>query len=107
MTRERDQHSPLPPGQLPDRSRRRDDRRPIDSVVRVELLPGAIEGSSRDLSNRGLLLFSSERLPVRVTFEEEGRTIEVVGRLVRVQRTSNEHVAYAIEFDRELDSEDD
>jgi len=94
-------------GQLPGRSRRRAARREIDSVVRLELMPGEVRGTSRDLSDSGMLMFSGERLPVRVTFEDGGREVQVAGHLVRVQRTSQEHIAYAIEFDEALGNQAD
>lgn len=84
---------------LPNAGRRRARRRTIDSVVSLQLVPGAVRGTSRDVSDGGMLLFSSERLPVTATFEEDGREVVLRGYLVRVQRTSQEHVAYAIEFD--------
>ncbi|QDU68484.1 PilZ domain-containing protein [Engelhardtia mirabilis] len=87
---------------LPGRNSRRSARRDVNSIVQLELKPGEVRGTTRDLSDNGMLLFSGERLPVQVTFEEEGRRIQVTGHLVRVQRTSQEFIAYAIEFDESL-----
>jgi hypothetical protein len=59
-----------------------------------------LSGRSDNLSAAGVFFFSSERLRVRVEYEEDGRRSARSGWLVRVQRMSAETTGFAIEFDR-------
>lgn len=60
-------------------------------------------GRSDNLSAAGVFFFSSERLRVRVEYEEDGERRTRMGWLVRVQRMSAETTGFAIEFDRQRD----
>lgn len=59
-----------------------------------------LSGRADNLSAAGVFLFSSERLRVRVEYEEGGKRLTRRGCLVRVQRMSDQTTGYAIEFDR-------
>ncbi|HVS19866.1 MAG TPA: PilZ domain-containing protein [Planctomycetota bacterium] len=59
-----------------------------------------LSGRSDNLSQAGVFFFSSERLRVRVEYDEDGRRRSRSGWLVRVQRMSSETSGYAVEFDR-------
>jgi len=58
-----------------------------------------LHGRSDNLSGAGVFFFSSERLRVRVEYEQDGRRRTRSGWLVRVQRMSAETTGFAIEFE--------
>jgi hypothetical protein len=85
------------------RRRRRSDRRVVELPVELELEAARVDGTARDLSAGGTLLFADERLPVRVRLRIDGRLVERTGRLVRAQTLGAGQQAYAIQFDEPLD----
>lgn len=89
------------------RRRRRSDRRVVELPVELELEAARIDGTARDLSAGGTLLFADERLPVRVRLRIDGRLVERTGRLVRAQTLGAGQQAYAIQFDEPLEDPQD
>jgi hypothetical protein len=84
------------------RNRRRSVRRALETPVELVVEAGELAGTTRDLSQNGLLLFADRRLAVEVRFELGGVVRQRRGRLARAQRFPGDAVAYSVEFDEPL-----
>lgn len=79
---------------------RRDRRRKSTNVkIEVSVETTSLEGQTQNLSGAGVFFFSESDLRVRVSLEQEGGPVERTGRLVRVERMSEDSTGFAIEFD--------
>ncbi|MEW6073981.1 MAG: PilZ domain-containing protein [Planctomycetota bacterium] len=78
---------------------RRAERVPLEAPVRMRFDVGAIDGLSDNISQIGLMFFTSDPLPVTVEIDEGGRKLVRHGRLMRVQRLNEASTGLAIEFD--------
>lgn len=81
--------------------RRRNNRRTSEVSLRVEVAAREINGRAENISQAGVFFFSSDCLRVSVHMEQDGETRTYPGRIVRVERLSDESTGFAIEFDRE------
>ena len=81
--------------------RRRNNRRSSEVDLRIEVAAREISGRAENISQAGVFFFSGDSLRVNVHMEQEGETRSYPGRIVRVERLSDESTGFAIEFDRE------
>jgi len=80
--------------------RRRATRRDTDVQLEVEIDARAIRGQAENISTAGVFFFSSDPLSVTVKLRDSASSQTYTGRLVRVERLSQDTTGYAIEFDR-------
>jgi len=80
---------------------RRNDRRALEAPVKMRLETAELRGQSENLSRAGLLFFSDEPLRVTVEVDEPGGKRTYRGRLIRVQRMSEQATGLAVEFEAE------
>lgn len=78
---------------------RRTDRRALDAEVTLRLETSALAGQSDNISRAGILFYSDQALRVSVEVQEAGATRTYRGRLIRLQRISDESTGLAVEFD--------
>lgn len=86
-----------------DLDRRRAPRLSVHLPVQVSFPQEALAGTSADVSEVGVMFVTDQPLQVTVRIEEEGRTIERVGRVIRTQQLGAVSTAIAIEFEEEED----
>jgi len=79
--------------------RRRATRREGEVALRVLVETKEFSGQAENHSQAGVFFFSDEPLLVRVELEQNGETRTYSGRIVRVERFSQEKNGFAIEFD--------
>jgi hypothetical protein len=81
--------------------RRSSTRQETDSRVRVAIETSEFGGQAENISPAGVFFFSADAVRVRVELESRtGTRRYFTGRLVRVQRMSEDETGFAIEFDR-------
>lgn len=82
--------------------RRRANRRDSDSEIQLEIQLDAstLRGQAENISTAGVFFFSNDPLSVRVRIRDSASSKDYTGKLVRVERLSQETTGYAIEFDR-------
>lgn len=80
--------------------RRESTRRSVDVNLRVVLDSDEIRGRAENISQAGVFFFSGDHLRVTVHIEQEGDSRPYSGRIVRVERLSDDSTGFAIEFDR-------
>ena len=79
--------------------RRGKHRKAASSRIEVSVETGSLVGQTQNTSSAGVFFFSESNLRVRVRIEQEGGLLERTGRLVRVERMSEDSTGFAIEFD--------
>jgi len=80
--------------------RRRAVRRDTDLQLEIEIDTRSLQGQAENISAAGVFFFSGQPLQVTVHIRDSASTQTCTGRLVRVERLSQETTGYAIEFDR-------
>ena len=81
--------------------RRRSTRRDSELQISIDIDSRTIGGQAENISAAGVFFFSHEPLHVTVRMQQDGRTQSYPGRLVRVERLSQETTGFAIEFERQ------
>ena len=90
---------PAEPDQVAAAERRDKRRNPAKTQIEVRVETSSLAGKTQNLSRAGVFFFSDSDLRVQVTIEQEDGPLERTGRLVRVERMSEESTGFAIEFD--------
>jgi PilZ domain-containing protein len=80
---------------------RRTDRRALEAEVTLRLETSVLAGQSDNISRAGILLYSDQPLRVSIEVKEPGGPRTYKGRLIRLQRISDESTGLAVEFDPE------
>jgi len=80
---------------------RRTDRRALEAEVTLRLETSVLAGQSDNISRAGILLYSDQPLRVSIEVNEPGGPRIYKGRLIRLQRISDESTGLAVEFDPE------
>lgn len=80
--------------------RRRATRRDSEVELEIQLDASTLRGQAENISTAGVFFFSTDPLNVRVRVYDSASSKEYTGKLVRVERLSQETTGYAIEFDR-------
>ncbi len=86
-----------------DLDRRRAPRLSVHLPVQVSFPAQPLAGTSADVSDVGVMFVTDQPLQVTVRIEEQGGTIERVGRVIRTQQLGAVSTAIAIEFEEEED----
>lgn len=81
--------------------RRRSERVPLRAPVEMIVETGQLVGTTDNLSTIGVLFFSQEPLRVSIRVDVDGEEQTFAGRLVRVQRMSDQSTGFAVEFESE------
>lgn len=80
--------------------RRRASRRDADVHLEVQIDSESIHGQAENISAAGVFFFSRDPLKVTVKLHDGVTSQSYSGKLVRVERLSQETTGFAIEFDR-------
>ena len=80
---------------------RRTDRRALEAEVTLRLETSVLAGQSDNISRAGILLYSDQPLRVSIEVNEPAGKRTYKGRLIRLQRISDESTGLAVEFDPE------
>lgn len=81
--------------------RRRSERVPMRAPLTMSVDTSSLEGTTDNLSSIGVLFFTQEPLRVSIEVEVDGKPQQFSGRLVRVQRMSDQSTGFAVEFEPE------
>ena len=81
------------------KDQRRQTRDSVETQVTLRLETDAVEGVSDNLSEAGIMFFTDEPLRCTVEVKTEDGSRSFGGRIVRVQRMSEENTGLAVEFD--------
>lgn len=79
--------------------RRRSQREALRTKVQLAIETDSLAGFADNISQTGVLFFSSEQLRVTVEMDEGDKKVTRTGRLVRAQRMQGDSVGWAVEFD--------
>jgi hypothetical protein len=79
--------------------RRRNRRQKSRGRVVLQVQTSSIEGRTENVSDTGILFFSTDELTVTVQIEENGETRTRTGRIARAQRVHGDSFGWAVEFD--------
>ena len=82
--------------------RRRSERIPMRAPLEMTVETAQLVGTTDNLSSIGVLFFSDDPLRVSIRVEVEGEEKLISGRLVRVQRMSDQSTGFAVEFEPEV-----
>lgn len=80
---------------------RRAERRTASGPLRLLLAEQVVPGTSRDVSEGGVMFTTAAPLEVEVELLQDGRPVRRRGRLARVQRLNAGEWAFAVELDRD------
>lgn len=80
--------------------RRRSNRRDSEVGLEIRIDASTLRGQAENISTAGVFFFSTDPLNVRVHVHDSVSSKEYTGKLVRVERLSQDTTGYAIEFDR-------
>jgi hypothetical protein len=78
---------------------RRTTRRSLDARVSMRLETSALTGQCDNVSRAGILFYCDQPIRVTIEVEEQSGLRTYQGRLIRLQRISDESTGLAVEFD--------
>ena len=91
---------PLRSAAAPARTESRESpREALETAVRVELTDTHVAGTTRNVSDNGLLMVTDESLEVSIEYLDGEQPVARRGRIVRVQGLSGSGLGIAIAFD--------
>lgn len=100
MTDSTEPSSPTSPAAATSGSESRESpRQSLETAVRVELSDTHLGGTTRNVSDNGLLMVTDEELEVSIEYLDGEQPVSRRGRIVRVQGLAGNGLGIAIAFD--------